>query len=101
MPINMNPTTWINYMSRKNSILDDLMTLPWWFNLVLAAIVYFGLKYYVPTIEFKSPAFQSIGKAFPNRPVYSQASLSSLRLSLPSTHGERENCLTGRPASNR
>jgi restriction system protein len=53
-------------MSRKKSILDDLITLPWWFNLALAAIVYFGLKYYVPTIEFKSPAFQSIGKAFPN-----------------------------------
>jgi restriction system protein len=53
-------------MSRKKSILDDLITLPWWFNLILAGIVYFGLKYYFPTIEFKSPAFQSIGKAFPN-----------------------------------
>jgi restriction system protein len=54
-------------MSRKKSILDDLITLPWWFNLILAAIVYFGLKYYLPTIEFKSPAFQSIGKVFPNQ----------------------------------
>ena len=53
-------------MSRNKSILDDLITLPWWFNLVLAAIVYYGLKYYVPTIEFKSPAFQSIGKVFPS-----------------------------------
>ena len=53
-------------MPRKSSLLDDLITLPWWFNLVLAGVVYFGLKYYLPTIEFNNPAFQGIGKAFPN-----------------------------------
>jgi len=53
-------------MARKKSILDDLITLPWWLNLIVAAVVYFGLKYYVPTIEFKSPAFQVFGKSFPN-----------------------------------
>ena len=54
-------------MPRRNSFLDDLMSLPWWFNLVLAAIVYFGLKYYVPTIEFKNPVFKGIGTALPNQ----------------------------------
>ena len=54
-------------MSRKKSFLDDLITLPWWFNLVLAAIVYFGLKYYVPTIEFKNPVFKGIGTVLPNQ----------------------------------
>ena len=54
-------------MSRKKSILEDLITLPWWFNLIVAAIVYFGLKYYLPTIEFKSPIFKGIGTAAPNQ----------------------------------
>ena len=54
-------------MPRRKSILDDLMTLPWWFNLVLAAIVYFGLKYYVPTIDFMNPVFKGIGTALPNQ----------------------------------
>jgi restriction system protein len=53
-------------MPKKSSLLDDLITLPWWFNLALAGVVYFGLKYYLPTIEFKNPAFQGISKAFPN-----------------------------------
>jgi restriction system protein len=53
-------------MPKRNSLLDDLMTLPWWFNLALAAVVYFGLKFYLPTVEFQSPAFQGIGKVFPN-----------------------------------
>jgi hypothetical protein len=39
-------------------MLDDLITLPWWFNLALGGVVYFGLKYYLPTVEFKSPVFQ-------------------------------------------
>ena len=58
--------SWIDNMPRRKSFLDDLLTLPWWFNLILAAIVYFGLKYYLPTIEFNSPAFQIIGKVFPS-----------------------------------
>jgi restriction system protein len=53
-------------MARKKSLLDDLITLPWWFSLILAAIVYLGLKYYLPTVEFQSPAFRSISTAFPN-----------------------------------
>jgi restriction system protein len=53
-------------MLRKSSLLDDLITLPWWFNLALAGVVYFGLKYYLPTVEFNNPALQGIGKAFSN-----------------------------------
>ena len=53
-------------MPKKRSLLADLIALPWWYNLALAAIVYFGLKYYFPTIELKSPAFQGIGTALPN-----------------------------------
>ena len=53
-------------MPKRTSLLDDLITLPWWFSLALAAVVYFGLKFYLPTVEFQSPAFQGIGKAFPS-----------------------------------
>jgi hypothetical protein len=42
---NERSPTWFNNMRRRKSFLDDLMTLPWWFNLALAAVVYFGLKY--------------------------------------------------------
>lgn len=53
-------------MARKSSILDDLATLPWWLNLILAVVAYFTLKYGVPTVEFKSPIFQGIASALPN-----------------------------------
>jgi restriction system protein len=53
-------------MPERTSFLDDLITTPWWFSLVLAAVVYFGLKFYLPTVEFQSPAFQGISKVFPN-----------------------------------
>ena len=54
-------------MPRRKSFLDDLLTLPWWLNLILAAIVYGGLKYFVPTIEFKSPVFKGLATALPNQ----------------------------------
>lgn len=53
-------------MARKRTILDDLVTLPWWFNLILSAVTYFSLKYWLPTVEFKSPIFQGMTSAFPN-----------------------------------
>ena len=52
-------------MQRRNSLLDDLLALPWWLNLILAAFCYFFLQYYVPTIHFQSPLFQGIAKALP------------------------------------
>lgn len=53
------------FMRRRNSFLDDLLALPWWLNLILAAIIYFVLKYYIPTVQFQSPLFQGIAKALP------------------------------------
>jgi restriction system protein len=53
-------------MPRKHSILDDLITLPWWFNLFLAAVVYVSLKFWLPTIEFHSPVFKGLSTAFPH-----------------------------------
>ena len=53
-------------MARKRSLLDDLVILPWWLTLALAAIVYIGLKYYLPGIEVKNPIFQGIGNALPH-----------------------------------
>jgi restriction system protein len=52
-------------MARRRSLLDDLVTLPWWFNLSLAAIVYVSLKYYLPGVEFQSPVFRGISDALP------------------------------------
>jgi hypothetical protein len=40
--------------------------LPWWLNLILALVVYSALKYWLPTVEFQSPLFQGVAKAFPN-----------------------------------
>jgi len=51
-------------MARKRSFLDDLITLPWWFSLLLAGVVYVSLKYYLPGIEFKSLVFQGMGPVF-------------------------------------
>jgi len=53
-------------MARKKTILDDLVTLPWWFNLILAAVTYFSLTYWLPTVEFKSPIFHGMANALPN-----------------------------------
>ena len=52
-------------MSRRHSTLDDLITLPWWFNLFLAATVYAFLKYWLPTIEFHNQGIQTIATATP------------------------------------
>jgi restriction system protein len=52
-------------MARRSSTLDDLISLPWWFNLILAAIVYVSLKFWLPTIEFHSPIFRGIASAIP------------------------------------
>lgn len=40
-------------MARKN-LADDLVVLPWWVLLILAAIVYVVLKYWIPTIDVQN-----------------------------------------------
>ncbi|MEN8205874.1 MAG: restriction endonuclease [Pseudomonadota bacterium] len=52
-------------MPRRHSIFDDLITLPWWFNLLLAAAAYVLLKVWVPTVEFHSPVFRGVALAVP------------------------------------
>ena len=52
-------------MPKRNSLPDDLLTLPYGINLILAAVVYFGLKFYLPTVEFRNPAFQVLRNVFP------------------------------------
>lgn len=54
-------------MARRNhSLLDDLVTLPWWFNVILAGIVYVSLKFWLPTVEFQNPVFKGMATVFPN-----------------------------------
>ncbi|WOG29898.1 restriction endonuclease [Endozoicomonas sp. 8E] len=53
-------------MARKQSLLDDLSTLPWWFNLILAILSYFLLKVVVPSIETENPIFKGIAIALPS-----------------------------------
>ena len=39
-------------MARRNerSLIEDLMTAPWWISAILAVISYFGLRFLVPAI---------------------------------------------------
>ena len=49
---------------RKNSgLLEELSRVPWWVNILLAAAVFFGLKYFLPSIQFKSQIHQAIATA--------------------------------------
>jgi restriction system protein len=48
---------------RGESVLGDLATLPWWVSVVLAAIVYFGLRFFLPAISADDRVTQSIVKA--------------------------------------
>lgn len=48
---------------RKNSLLEGLSAIPWWVNIILAAAFYFGLKYLLPSIQFKSQIHQAFATA--------------------------------------
>lgn len=52
-------------MGKKRSVLDELVSLPWWVNLILAAVVYVALKFWLPGVEFRGLVSQIIGKALP------------------------------------
>ncbi|HOO52587.1 MAG TPA: restriction endonuclease [Alphaproteobacteria bacterium] len=53
-------------MSRQNrSLLDDLAALPWWYNVILAAVVYLVLKYVLPSIDFQVPLYRGLASASP------------------------------------
>lgn len=48
---------------RSKTILDDLSLLPWWFNVILAAVVFLSFKYLVPSISFQNPIIKGIAIA--------------------------------------
>jgi len=45
--------------------LDDLAALPWWYNVILAAVVYLVLKYVLPSIDFQVPLYRGLASASP------------------------------------
>ena len=45
---------------KNNGLLEELSGIPWWINVILAALVYFGLNYFLPSIHFKSLIHQTI-----------------------------------------
>ena len=47
-------------MARNRSIIDDLVLLPWWVNLILAGFTYILLKYILPEIESDNPIFKGV-----------------------------------------
>jgi hypothetical protein len=52
-------------MTRKSLMPKFAMRLPWWFDLILAAAVYFGLKYWVPSLHFKNAQVHRFVRALP------------------------------------
>ena len=55
-----------NFMARKNqSLINQLVVLPWWINLALAAILYILLKYVIPALSLDNMVFNVFTKAAP------------------------------------
>ena len=50
----------------RHTVADDLIELPWWLLLILAAVVYVALKYWLPTFEFQSIVFRGFALTLPN-----------------------------------
>ncbi len=58
-------------MARNNgSILEHLVILPWWRNLILAAIVYISFKYLIPFITFQHPFYKGLVAILPSLAPY-------------------------------
>jgi len=51
---------------RSKTILDDLALLPWWVNIILAAIVCLSFRYWIPLIAFQNPFFKGTATALPS-----------------------------------
>jgi len=55
------------HMARRNqSLLEDLATLPWWYSVILAAIVYLLLKFLIPSISFEHPFHRGLAGVLPS-----------------------------------
>lgn len=48
---------------KKGGLLEELSTIPWWINVILAAVVYFSLEYILPSINFKNQIHQAFASA--------------------------------------
>jgi len=54
-------------MARRNeSILDVLVTLPWWVSVTVSALAYIALAVVLPSMEFQSPLFKGFQSGLPN-----------------------------------
>lgn len=54
-------------MARKKEGLIALLTeLPWWVSVIVAGVVYVGMRWILPSIEFSAPMFRSLAAATPN-----------------------------------
>ena len=56
-------------MARRKSVVDDLILLPWWFNIILAGIVYFAFKHWLPSIQYENPIFKGMAPVLPSLAV--------------------------------
>ena len=56
-------------MARRKSIVDDLLVLPWWVSVILAGIVYFTFKHWLPSIAFENPIFKGMAPVLPSLAV--------------------------------
>jgi restriction system protein len=45
---------------QSRSVFDKLVTYPWWFNVILAIVVYFSFKYWIPSITFQEPFYKGM-----------------------------------------
>lgn len=85
-------------MPRKQSVADALITLPWWLNLVFAAVAYFSLKYWIPGIESQNIVFQGLIKAAPHFALII-AGLLILMAALSALHAWRKGELLNKQTS--
>ncbi|MHC1728324.1 MAG: restriction endonuclease [Syntrophobacteraceae bacterium] len=51
--------------NRNDSFMDVLVLLPWWVSVVLAMIIYFSMKYWIPVIQFQNTFYAGMAKAAP------------------------------------
>ena len=48
---------------RKNGLLDDLIDLPWWVSLVVAALVFFGIRWLLPAFVGSNISLRPLASA--------------------------------------
>jgi hypothetical protein len=52
-------------VAKRESFLALLTEVPWWASVVIAAIVYAGMRWIAPSIEFNNLMLKSIAAAMP------------------------------------